>query len=230
VESVKAAESSKYSVPDKGPRIPKKVLNKEDFLSLLVAQLKNQNPLEPQSNEEFISTMAQFNSLETLTSLDKSINYGQAMSMMDKPVTVQELNKDPIVGKVEKAGLVDGKVVVFVGGQKYSISDVKEIHPQEEGQQAVSGSELAQAALMIGKEVLLAKDNISGVVEKVGLVDGKIKIYVNGTPYDISGISEIKNPASLTETGSVQGLASGQSQSGAPETEGVNGEGLQQGG
>lgn len=224
MDSTNNVESSRYDVPAKGPRVPKKVLNREDFVSLLVTQLKNQDPLEPQSNEEFISTMAQFNSLETLTSLDKSITYGHAMAMIEKQVTVQELGREPVTGKVEKAGLVDGKVVVFIGGQKYSIADVKEIKTQEAVQGPASGSDLVQAALMIGKEVFLAKDSIGGVVEKVGMTDGKIKIYVHGTPYDLSGISEIKNPASAAGTGSAQGAEPVRSQDGAPETEVVSGE------
>ena len=37
-----------------------KDLGKNEFLNLLVAQLNNQNPLEPQGNGEFIAQLAQF--------------------------------------------------------------------------------------------------------------------------------------------------------------------------
>ncbi|MFZ5648342.1 MAG: flagellar hook assembly protein FlgD [Bacillota bacterium] len=195
MDTSKAVEASRYGLPQKGTRVPKKVLNKDDFLSLLVAQLKNQDPLEPQSNEEFLSTMAQFNSLETLTSLDRSIHYSQAIAMMNRPVTVQELNKDPVAGMVEKVGVVDGKVMVYIGGNKYSISDVKEIHLQDTGNPSVSGSDIVQAALMIGRQVLLdSGEQVGGTVEKVGVVDGRLKVYVNGKPYDISTIIEVGNP------------------------------------
>ncbi|MHB8918388.1 MAG: flagellar hook assembly protein FlgD [Desulfocucumaceae bacterium] len=191
---------SGYNLPEKKPRVPKKVLDKNDFLNLLVNQLKNQNPLEPQSNEEFISTMAQFNSLETLASVDKNIQYGQAMSLIDRMVTAQELNKEPVTGRVEKAGIVDGKVVVYVAGKEYSLSEVKEIKNQDPGQRPATGSDLIQAALMIGREVLISKDDglIRGIVEKVGVNKGILQVFVSGVPYNVSAITEIKDPAAGT--------------------------------
>ena len=45
-------------------------LSQDQFLSLLVTQLKNQNPLEPLSNTEFIAQLATFSSLEKLTSIE----------------------------------------------------------------------------------------------------------------------------------------------------------------
>ena len=39
-------------------------LNQEDFLTILVAQLENQDPLDPQDSTDFIAQMAQFSTLE----------------------------------------------------------------------------------------------------------------------------------------------------------------------
>lgn len=44
----------------------KAVVNKDDFLKLLVAQIKNQNPLNPADGIEFLSQLAQFSQLEQL--------------------------------------------------------------------------------------------------------------------------------------------------------------------
>jgi flagellar basal-body rod modification protein FlgD len=41
-------------------------LGKDAFLSLLVTQLQNQDPLDPQDNSEFLAQLAQFTSLESL--------------------------------------------------------------------------------------------------------------------------------------------------------------------
>ena len=51
-------------------------LGQDQFLKLLVTQLQNQNPLEPQSNAEFISQLATFSSLEKLTSIEAILNQG----------------------------------------------------------------------------------------------------------------------------------------------------------
>lgn len=47
-------------------------VNKDEFLKLFVAQLKNQSPLDPLKGHEFIAQLAQFSSVEQLTSLNTS--------------------------------------------------------------------------------------------------------------------------------------------------------------
>ena len=44
------------------------------FISLLVAQLKNQDPLAPQDGTEFVAQLAQFNSLDQLIGIRQSID------------------------------------------------------------------------------------------------------------------------------------------------------------
>jgi flagellar basal-body rod modification protein FlgD len=43
------------------------------FMTLLVAQLKNQDPLAPQEGTEFVAQLAQFNSLDQLIGIRNSI-------------------------------------------------------------------------------------------------------------------------------------------------------------
>ncbi|PYY66483.1 flagellar biosynthesis protein FlgD, partial [Pseudomonas jessenii] len=51
-----------------------KALGKDAFLQLLVTQLKNQNPLEPQDNGAFVAQLAQFSSLEGITTLNDTVS------------------------------------------------------------------------------------------------------------------------------------------------------------
>ena len=50
-----------------------KDLGKNEFLELLVAQLNNQNPLDPQDNGEFVAQLAQFSTLEGIEKLNDSM-------------------------------------------------------------------------------------------------------------------------------------------------------------
>ncbi len=51
-----------------------KSLGENAFMQLLVTQLKNQDPTQPQDSSQFVTQLAQFTSLEKLTSMDQSLN------------------------------------------------------------------------------------------------------------------------------------------------------------
>ncbi len=51
-----------------------KNVTKDEFLQLLVAQLRNQDPLEPVKNEAFLAQLATFSSLEQLISIKDGVN------------------------------------------------------------------------------------------------------------------------------------------------------------
>ncbi len=75
-------------------------LGEQDFLTLLVAQLENQDPLDPQDNTEFIAQMAQFSSLEqqiatndkldTLLSTNQAIGQLSAFNLLGQTVVTQQ--------------------------------------------------------------------------------------------------------------------------------------------
>ena len=54
-------------------------LGKDDFLTLFVAQLRNQDPLNPMDDKEYVSQLAQFSSLEQLTNISSGLEGMAAM-------------------------------------------------------------------------------------------------------------------------------------------------------
>ena len=73
-----------------------KTMGKEAFLTLLIAQLKNQDPLNPMKDTEFVSQLASFSSLEQMSNMSRSLDKSSAMNLIGKQVT----DKDNITGVV----------------------------------------------------------------------------------------------------------------------------------
>ncbi len=65
-----------------------KGVDSNTFLTLLIAQLKHQDPLEPQQGAEFVAQLAQFNALEQLTSINNGIN--QLLHLQKPPTQTQQ--------------------------------------------------------------------------------------------------------------------------------------------
>src|SRR3989339_1106934 len=71
-------------------------LGKDDFMKLLLAQLKNQDPLKPMDGTDFAAQLAQFSSLEQLSNMNTELknlsvnqmtmNYAQSVNMIGKDV------------------------------------------------------------------------------------------------------------------------------------------------
>lgn len=56
-------------------------MGKDDFLKLLTTELRNQNPLEPMDNKDFVAQMAQFSSLEQMNNVALAVeNLNSSMS------------------------------------------------------------------------------------------------------------------------------------------------------
>ena len=134
-------QSQMTAPPDNLERLPAKTMGQTEFLSLLVTQMRNQDPLKPVSDTEFIAQMAQFTSLEQtkemsadLQQLRQSYNLTQGTALMGKPVKVATGEKE---NQVFTNGIVtdikvnkDGDVSVILNGQTYDLDSVIEVHSE----------------------------------------------------------------------------------------------------
>ncbi len=63
-------------------------VHKLAFLRLIVAQLKNQNPLDPMDNTQFLTQLAQFNTLEQMQNMSRDSGFRYALGLVGRRVTV----------------------------------------------------------------------------------------------------------------------------------------------
>jgi len=69
----KVLTSSEYAESQSKAKQSEEDLGRDAFLTLFTAQLQNQDPLSPMKNEAFVSQLAQFSSLESMRSVDTSM-------------------------------------------------------------------------------------------------------------------------------------------------------------
>jgi flagellar basal-body rod modification protein FlgD len=125
-----------YSTSTKNATGPKSnEMGQDEFLKLMIAELNNQNPLDPQDNGEFIAQLAQFSTVE---GLDKLNNTTETMS--DGMRSSQALQASSLVGQsviVEgnELGLLLNKGIVSSQTElPESVSDIKLNIEDENGQ------------------------------------------------------------------------------------------------
>lgn len=103
-------------------------LDKDAFLQLLVAEMQNQDPLEPTTNTEYISQFAQFSSLEEMQNMGASVEMQRAQSLVGQEVfldvTDSSGNTTQICGKVDYAVMEGTNVYVSVDDTLYAFEDV----------------------------------------------------------------------------------------------------------
>lgn len=107
-------------------------LGKNDFLNLLVTQLRYQDPLEPTDDKEFIAQMAQFSSLEQMQNMNSTMTNSQAFSLVGKYVTATTTDDktkevSTVEGQVSTVKMSNGKVFLAVGDKDIELSSVTNV-------------------------------------------------------------------------------------------------------
>jgi len=82
-------------------------LDKDAFLKLMIAQLQNQDPLEPMDGSDYSAQLAQFSSLEQLQNINDSLN----MSLDANYLLTQSINNTMTAGLIGKEVKIAGNTV-----------------------------------------------------------------------------------------------------------------------
>ncbi len=111
-------------------------VDKEQFLNLLVTQLKYQDPLEPMDNTQYVSQLATFSELEQMQNVAKSTEVSRATSMVGSLVTVEQTNEvtgatTEITGKVDYVSVSGSNVKVSVNDVLYDLEKVKQVYDND---------------------------------------------------------------------------------------------------
>lgn len=103
-------------------------LSMDDFFSLMVAQLSNQDMNNTMDNSQFLAQMAQFSMVQALTDLNAMSQTSYSVGLIGKEVTVAENNSDgslsTVKGIVESVNLFNGDAKIVVEGTQYDLSSV----------------------------------------------------------------------------------------------------------
>lgn len=131
-------------------------LDIDDFLNLFIAELQNQDPLNPMDNSQMLEQISQMRAigatdgmseaieklmegqekeveaLNALTSAIGSVLLGQnltsATSLIDKEVTALREDGSELTGEVEKVSIIDGVPTLHISGETVSLFRVTEVH------------------------------------------------------------------------------------------------------
>jgi len=121
-----------FNIANNPIRQPQQSLGKDDFLKILITQLSYQDPTSPMEDKEFIAQMAQFSTLEQMTSMAKDFSRltsmlmgSEASSSLGKSVEIIDRDR-AIQGTVQ--AVTRGEVPqVLVNGSFYNWDDVSKV-------------------------------------------------------------------------------------------------------
>lgn len=111
------------------------------FMTLLVTQLQNQNPLEPMDNKDMSAQLAQFSQLEQMESMNNSftqvldsVQKEYASSLIGKDIsfatTAEDGSEETQTGAVEEVLMENGDMELIVGDYHVELADVLSIRGQ----------------------------------------------------------------------------------------------------
>ena len=136
--AIHAVQSTASGIHD--PPAPTNQLGKQEFLQLLVAQLRNQDPLRPMEDREFIAQLAQLTTMETLQRMQSTLEsmlgaqlLSHAMGLIGHNVTAIQPGGEMVTGTVQGVRLEGAEILLDLGSTSIYLSDVQAVQTAASG-------------------------------------------------------------------------------------------------
>ena len=209
--------------------VPSKELDKDAFLSLLITQLQNQDPLNPTDSVEFTAQLAQFSSLEQLGNVNEnlellqifqaSINNSQAVSLIGKEITAYGNSLNFVSGQPAGCDFkLDGDAgVVAVSIYDHTGEFIKSFESQNliAGQHTLywDGTDQNGSPAASGNYTfeVMAADANGNIIQTTTFFSGEVNkvIFENNTTYLISKDQRVAL-GDIIEVGGIENIADNQ--------------------
>jgi flagellar basal-body rod modification protein FlgD len=180
IQSVKegAIQQSKKAETEKNSN---NELGKDAFLQLLVTQMKYQDPMNPNTDTQYIAQLATFSQLEQMQNLNTVSTNSQAFGLVGKDVIVKTENTTGntvyISGRVDFVNMSGGKAQMSINGSLYPVDQLDSViddnYILEKGRPSVEKTDLTYDAAN-AKDITFAVKLGEGetVADKVAVMIG----------------------------------------------------------
>ncbi|MBI2767312.1 MAG: hypothetical protein HYX53_15555 [Chloroflexi bacterium] len=156
-------------------------LGQVDFMKLIIAQMRNQNPLEPQKDSDFMAQMAQFEALNQAKTTAAAIKVMQSMQELTSATSM--IGKSIIGKQVDAIAITRDTVGRELYGAPFAQLSTSQRVSVNQDERVVAAARDSSNA---GAEV-------SGKVDRVAVgVDGIPMLMVNGKVVDLFTVTEVK--------------------------------------
>jgi len=106
-------------------------LSVNDFFDMMIAQLTNQDFMNPVDDTQYLAQMAQFSTMQEMMDLCQYSKQNYVMSMLGKELTIGKNmiggSTGSVTGVVEKIALEDDEYKIYIDGKPYDLNKVTQI-------------------------------------------------------------------------------------------------------
>jgi flagellar hook assembly protein FlgD len=191
-----------------------------DFIKLMIAELQNQDPMNPMDNTQMLEQISQIREIgsndrlsQTLDAVLLGQNISTANNMIGQTITALDDDAKTFVGTVERVAIEDGVpklratehipehldeetgrlVAEQTVEHTVSLKNISQVLPDSEDT-ALLAQKLSAAGSLVGQTIIGVTDSsevVTGPVSQVSLEDGAVKLTVGGKVIDLENVTHV---------------------------------------